>query len=83
MIKRFINDKQVNKQLPDDLALYFISHVLIKGISNYTLRFVVANLDLSNKDPMKPRREAYIKEWNSFTEDEKKNIDLKLFSLGA
>ncbi len=71
-LNSFNIDKQLNNQIPDDLAVYFISHFLIKGISKYALRFVVANLDLSSKNPMKAERDAYAKEWNSFSEEEKK-----------
>lgn len=68
----FNMDKQLNSQIPNDLAVYFISHFLIKDISKYTLRFVVANLDLSIKNPFKPDRDARVKEWNSYSEKEKK-----------
>lgn len=58
--KAWTSDKLVNAQIPNDLAIYFISHFLIKGVSHYTLRFVVANLDLSTKNPIKPIRDANI-----------------------
>ncbi len=70
-IASLAQDKQLNHQITDDLAVYFISHFLIKGISKYTLRFLVANLDLSNKNPAKNYRDAQTEEWNSSSLEEK------------
>lgn len=71
-VNSFNVDKQLNNQIPDDLAVYFISHFLIKGISKYTLRFVVANLNLSIKNPIKRYRDADVKKWNAYSEEEKR-----------
>lgn len=45
-IASLAQDKQLNHQITDDLAVYFISH------------FLVANLDLFNKNPVKNYRDA-------------------------
>ena len=56
-IASLAQDKQLNSQITDDLAVYFISYFIIKGISKYALRFLVANLDLFNKNPAKNDRD--------------------------
>lgn len=70
-IASLAQDKQLNDQITDDLAVYFISHFIIKGISKYALRFLVANLDLFNKNPAKNYRDAQTEEWNSSSQEEK------------
>jgi hypothetical protein len=64
-------DKQLNNQITDDLAVYFISHFIIKGISKYALRFLVANLNLNNKNPAKSTRDACTEKWNSLPQEGK------------
>ena len=56
-IASLAQDKQLNSQITYDLAVYFISYFIIKGISKYALRFLVANLDLFNKNPAKNDRD--------------------------
>ncbi len=56
------NDKASNLNIPFDLSIYFICYFLLKNISKYTLRFVVANTPVSEIKPIKKLQDVLIKE---------------------
>ena len=73
----------MDNKIPVDLTEYFIFCFLLKGISKYTLRFVVANLDFSNKNITKVVRDASVKEWNALSDETKKAILTRRLTRGA
>ncbi len=54
------NAKTSNLKVPSELAIYFVCNYLIKNISKYTLRFVVANTPVSEIRPIKKLQNALI-----------------------
>lgn len=63
-------EKLVNENLTNDLIIYFLCNYSLKGLSNYTLRFLASNCDLTLKNPLKPFREISQKEWAAASPEE-------------
>lgn len=55
--------KLSDQKIPSELGVYFICNYLIKDISKYTLRFVVANLTQKNKYRLKEHQQEDAREW--------------------
>jgi hypothetical protein len=65
-------DKLVNESLTNNLNIYFLCNYSLKGLSNYTLRFLASNCELDIKNPLKPFREASEKSWKLCSPEERK-----------
>jgi len=65
-------DKLLNENLTNDLNIYFLCNYSLKGLSNYTLRFIAANSELNLKNPLKPFREHSQKAWRAFSPEQQR-----------
>lgn len=61
------NDKASNLKVSSNLAIYFICNYLIKNISKYTLRFVVANTPVAEIRPIKKLQDALVQRYSDLS----------------
>ncbi len=67
-------DKALNKNVSSNLTIYFVCNFLIKNISSYTLRFVVANTPLHAVRPLKKLQNERLHVWNNYSPEEREAI---------
>jgi len=61
VIKKFNEDKVLNKSIPENIVVYFICYYLTTDLTHYMKSFIVANLDLNDKNPLYTLRDCLVK----------------------
>jgi len=70
-------NEDLNKSTPlvtTDLVEYLICHYLVKNISKNTLKFIVANLPLDDKQPLSLAKNFFKEKWKNFDDVSKNEI---------